>query len=44
MDGPLDVAVNFGARKVAKFIAKYEAVSRFFIDPIAVTCCSQLWC
>ena len=40
----LHVAVNFGAKQFNKFIAKYEPVSIFLINPIAVTCCSQLWC
>ena len=36
------VAINFGARKFTKKRAKYELISRFLIDPIAITRYNQL--
>ena len=30
--------INFDARKFPEFIAKYEPVSRFLIEPIAIPC------
>ena len=38
----LHVAINFDGSKFTKFVANYKPVSRFLIDPIAITCCNQL--
>jgi hypothetical protein len=38
LSGTIPEVECMGARKFTKFIAKYEPVSRFLIDPIAIKC------